>query len=321
MAVFKHPVRVMRKLGACFKRNDLVWIHLPNYIGVMAWLVCLLQRKRYILTIGGNWPKVRREAYKRRNLSFIGIIVGWLYKCLFWAMIHGSKLTLTNGEELTQIYGRNKPRVLPYFSSTVNEADIALDVASSNTDRRCILYVGRLGALKGLKELFLSVKDLLSMNLNVQLRVVGDGECRDDFVEFAKELGIEEHVDFLGWIAMGPALNALYRSADVLAQSSYTETGPKVVSEAMANGLPIVSTKVGYAPVIIENGKTGLIIPAHDEAALRDALYKILSDEQLRQNIGKAGLVRVREFTMEAQHKSMTEALGKFGLLRRVEES
>jgi glycosyltransferase involved in cell wall biosynthesis len=91
-------------------------------------------------------------------------------------------------------------------------------------------------------------------------------------------------------------LNAM----DVLAMSSDTEGLPLVVLEAMATGLPVVSTRVGGIPNVVEEGQTGLLVPAGDEAALRDRIARLLSAPPVSRALGeRARTVAVTQYSAE----------------------
>ena len=91
---------------------------------------------------------------------------------------------------------------------------------------------------------------------------------------------------------------------------------PKVVPEAMSNGLATVVTDVGgLRDVIVQDGKTGFVVPIKDVPALRDALRKLIVDKTLRQRMAEAGLERSRQFTMESERACVKAALQKFGFL------
>jgi glycosyltransferase involved in cell wall biosynthesis len=105
-----------------------------------------------------------------------------------------------------------------------------------------------------------------------RLIIAGDGPLLPPLKELAAQLQITAHAHLLGVRRDVPAiLNAL----DVFAMSSDTEGLPLGVLEAMATALPVVSTRVGGIPNVIEENRTGFLTPAGDEVALRDALAKI----------------------------------------------
>ena len=312
---FRHPLMLMRRLRPHIKRADTVLMNLPNYMSVLAWLLCLLKRKRFAIRIGGNWPKVRRMSFYNYGMVVLGNIAAFLHRILLGAMVKTSSLTIVNGQELADIYGRKNPHVVRVISSTYHESDIASTIAGSDGEECRILYVGRLTLNKGLSELFRAAKDLLAENLNIRIWMAADGYRRDDIRAEAQQLGIIDRVEFLGWIAI-EKLKDIYRACDIFVLPSYTEGMPKAVCEAMSNGLPTVVTDVGgLRETIVQYGKTGFVVPIKDVGALRDALRTLILDKPLRQQMAWAGLERSRKFTMETERACVKAALQRFGFL------
>jgi glycosyltransferase involved in cell wall biosynthesis len=133
--------------------------------------------------------------------------------------------------------------------------------------------VGRVAAEKNHARLLRAAAPLLGPRAH--LVVAGDGPLLPALRELAGQLGVAAHAHLLGVRRDVPAvLNAL----DALAMSSDTEGLPLVVLEGMATGLPIVSTAVGGIPNVVEEGRTGLLVPVTDEAALRARLAQLRDD-------------------------------------------
>jgi glycosyltransferase involved in cell wall biosynthesis len=319
IAALIHPFKLMRCLWPYIKQSDLVWINIPNSLGILAWLVCLLQRKRFVLTIVGNYPELIRLGFRRRGIPVLGSLLGGAFELANHLMISASTTTLVNSTVLLEIYGRGKPYVDFFVDSSITESDISKTVASSNSDECRILYVGRLESAKGFSELLQAARDLLTEGLKFRILLAGDGYRRDDIRKEAEELGIIEQVKFLGWIAI-EKLKDIYRACDIFVFPSYSEGMPKAVIEAMANGLPVVVTNVGGIPSVVEDGRTAFLIQPRDAGAIRDALRKLILDKPLRRRMAEAGLERSRQFTMDAERACFKSALQKFGLLSQTIE-
>jgi len=311
----RHPLMLTRCLWPHIKHADTVLVNLPNYVSVLAWLLCLLHRKRFALRIGGNWPEVVRMSFYNYGWVTVGNIAAFLHRIFLGVMVKTSSLTIVNGQQLADIYGRKNPHVVRVFSSTYHESDIAPAVAGSGVEECRILYVGRFTLNKGLSELFRAAKGLLDENLNLRIWLAADGYRREDIRAEAEKLGIIDRVDFLGWIAI-EKLKDIYRACDIFVLPSYTEGMPKVVPEAMSQGLPTVVTDVGgLRDAVVQDGKTGFVVPIRNVEALQEALRTLILDKPLRQRMGRAGLERARQFTIEAERACVKAALQKFGFL------
>jgi glycosyltransferase involved in cell wall biosynthesis len=161
------------------------------------------------------------------------------------------------------------------------EARAAVRVELGLGDAWVVGTVGRLDTYKNQAMLVRAVAPLLSSDF--RLVIVGDGPARGEVeAEIAK---LREP----RWVVMtGRRMDVPYLipAFDVFALSSKTEGLPLVVPEAMAAGLPIVTTAVGGLPGVVDEGRTGLLVPV-DEAALRDALAKLSDDRQLARAMGE----------------------------------
>lgn len=132
-----------------------------------------------------------------------------------------------------------------------------------------------------------------------RLAVVGDGERRDGLQALATELGVDSRVHWLGW---RDDVERVLAAVDVLVLPSHpnVETFPVCVLEAMAAARPVVATRVGSLEEMVEDGRTGWLVPPGDPGALTEALVEAASDPQERRRRGEAGRARVtQDFTEE----------------------
>jgi glycosyltransferase involved in cell wall biosynthesis len=110
---------------------------------------------------------------------------------------------------------------------------------------------------------------------DARLVIAGDGECRPELEARARALGLDGGVSFLG---ARTDIDSLLRAADVGAMSSDREGSPLMAFECMASRTPLVATRVGGLPDVVEDGRTGLLVPRRDPAALAAALTGLLTD-------------------------------------------
>jgi len=176
-----------------------------------------------------------------------------------------------------------------------------------------LLAVGRLHKQKGYPYLLESINLLKNQGHPVELAIVGTGEMLPHLEQQVKKLDLEDCVRFLGVRDDVPRLMAI---ADVFVLSSLWEGLPGVVLEAMASGLPVVSTSVGGAVELVVDGETGFLVPLKDPVAMADAVSHILAlSEEDRALMGRAGRNRVEQnFTLDkmvsAYEKLYAECLG-----------
>lgn len=139
-----------------------------------------------------------------------------------------------------------------------------------------LLFLGRLGERKGVPDLIRAVAQLVPQFPDLRLILAGDGAI-DAARAQAQQLGIAAQVELPGWIDGKAKLDYL-RRANVYVLPSYAEGLPMSVLEAMAHGLPIVSTRVGGIPEAVADGVEGFLIEAGDIGALTLALKRLLED-------------------------------------------
>jgi len=160
-----------------------------------------------------------------------------------------------------------------------------------------LLFVGRLRYYKGLDTLLRAMPFLPA---SVRLRVVGTGPMLADWQALAADLDVEDRVVFAGEVA-DDALPAEYHRASlfVLPANARAEAFGTVLLEAMASGLPCVTTEVGTGTSwVVQDGVTGRVVPARDPQALAQAIAGILTDPALLRQMGQAARARVEaEFT------------------------
>jgi glycosyltransferase involved in cell wall biosynthesis len=154
-----------------------------------------------------------------------------------------------------------------------------------------ILFLGRLGESKGTMDLMDAVSRLTRSHPKIKLLLGGDGDL-DGARSRAQELGIAPRVDILGWVK-GDEKEKLLLESTVYALPSYNEGLPMSILEAMAAGLPVVSTKVGGIPEAVRDGVEGFLIEPGDVKALTRRLDMILSDRTLQTKMADAGRKKI----------------------------
>lgn len=160
--------------------------------------------------------------------------------------------------------------------------------------------VGAVGALrpeKAYSVLIEAVGQLVATQPHVRLVLAGDGPERPGLEELARSLGLEEHVRFLGYRS---DVADVLAACDVAVCCSDREGSPLSVLEYMDAGLPVVATRVGGIPDLVEDGVHGLLVPRRDPQALSAALGALLADADRRHDMGRAAAARVRaEFDVD----------------------
>jgi glycosyltransferase involved in cell wall biosynthesis len=157
-------------------------------------------------------------------------------------------------------------------------------------------FVGRLNEQKGIVYLLDAFARVAAQLADAQLLLVGDGDLRETVAAFARERGLEDRIHLAGFREDIPDV---MRTVDVCVLPSLWEGFGIVLIEAMAAGKPCVTTRISSMPEIVQDGRTGLVVPPRDADSLAVALASLLQDPALAARQGAAGLAVVRErFTL-----------------------
>lgn len=142
-----------------------------------------------------------------------------------------------------------------------------------------VLFVGRLVPQKGVTFLLKALASLRDKGTTIPCDIVGDGPLKTQLEQESVELGLVQ-VSFLGWLSKDQ-LKARYQAATVFVLPSYEEGMPNVVLEAMACGLPVISTRVAGTEELVEYGKSGFLIESPGDPTLFEYIQKLVTDESL----------------------------------------
>jgi len=157
-----------------------------------------------------------------------------------------------------------------------------------------ILLVGRFVEKKGICYAIEAFKEVSSEYHNIELRIIGDGELKNEIVNLITSLDLQEKVLLLGPRTQSEVIKEMemadiFMLPSVTAASGDREGVPVTIMEASATGLPVVSTLHSGIPEVVLDGQTGFLVPERDINALAQSLKKLISDPKLRSEMGKQG--------------------------------
>lgn len=189
-----------------------------------------------------------------------------------------------------------------------------------------LLYVGRLAAVKGLPILLDCLVALKLSHPDIVLTVVGDGSDRAELEQMTARLGLDENVRFIGYQSQAEVRKHMQQT-DVFVMSSFAEGIPVVLMEAMAAGVPVVASQIAGVSELVEEGVSGYLVPPGDPVSLAERIKTLLTDSQLRAQLGAAGRAKVeKDFNIHYEvarlYHVMTAALqGKIESIRPNSDS
>jgi glycosyltransferase involved in cell wall biosynthesis len=178
---------------------------------------------------------------------------------------------------------------------------------------RKLLSVGRLVPMKGFDVLLHALADLRSRGMDVTCTVIGEGPERARLQALRSALGLDAVVEFPGAMPHGEVVGHMSDATlmvlpCVVAPNGQSDGIPNVLMESMANGLPVVSTRISGIPELVEDGVSGRLVPAGDALALADAVQALLEDPRLCDALADAGRRKVeRDFDVRIEAGRLLE--------------
>jgi len=196
-------------------------------------------------------------------------------------------ISTSTAREVTALAGSDVPvEVIPYA--------VEMPAHPAVRDQATILYVGRLVERKGVAYLI----DAAALVPQAKIVIIGDGPEREALEARATERGVTDRVSFRGWVTP-EELDRAYASATAFALPAVvdkrgdTEGLGMVLMEAMSYRVPVVTTALGGITDIVDDGKTGVIVPPNDATALAGALRRLIGDRALAEQLGVDGQLAV----------------------------
>lgn len=219
-------------------------------------------------------------------------------------------LTLVNSRALYEKYRGLCPTLHPIKTTTLSQRDFFVRETTCSREDVGLLYTGRLDPAKGLGEIIEAVALLRNERRRLRVDFVAWEDDPNKSVERAltaqaQALGIANQITFHGKRAIGAALNAMYRSADIYLLPSYHEGFPRSIWEAMANSVPVICTPVGGIPFELTDRVHALFVRVKDARDLAAKIKEVVNDDGLRRRLIAAGRDRAGEVTLETQTSRM----------------
>jgi glycosyltransferase involved in cell wall biosynthesis len=271
-------------------------VHINTSFGIWAYwrdsiylLISKIFQKKVILQIhGGKLDDFWRQSFYLTKLLIMQIlkmpdliaVLSSIQRKPFIEIGFGKKVTVVpNTVELTDYYNRGNFRTK---FGTPEDAIVVLFIASLFNKQ------------KGIVELLKTIKLITKEFKNVLFIFVGGGKEQDFMVKYCQIERLEKYVKFTGYLPSKQIVQIL-NSSDIFALPSYSEGFPLVILEAMAAGLPIVSTPVGAIPEIVKNGENGFLVRPMDHLALAEKIKWLVENGELRKKIADNNIKKIQE--------------------------
>jgi colanic acid/amylovoran biosynthesis glycosyltransferase len=157
-----------------------------------------------------------------------------------------------------------------------------------------LLSVARLSASKGFPILLESLAMIKSFIPDIHLTLVGDGEDRQILEDLSQQLGVSEQVSFVGYKSQAEVREFLHQT-DLFILPSFAEGVPVSLMEAMATGVPVISSRIAGISELVEDGVSGYLVPPGDPTLLAEKVIALVNSAELRSAFGQAGRAKVEQ--------------------------
>lgn len=310
----KDNIQAYKKLKKIIKDNhyDIIHCHTPMG-GILARLAAASCRK--------HGTKVLYTAHGFHFYQGAPILNWLVYYPVEFAMSFLTDCLITINEEdyncaekllpvkdikMVNGVGYNSDR---YFPVPSEEKESLRQQLGYSQDEKLLIYVAEMNANKNQAMLIRALKNISCERDDVRLIIAGADNFNGEYVRLAKELGIEDKVDFLGH---REDINDLLHISDIAVGSSYREGLPVNVMEALACGLPVVLSDNRGHRVLGANGENGYVVKVNDHDAMAEKITMILNDDNLYDRLSKNAVKLVKPFSKESVLAELTQVYRQY---------
>jgi len=280
------------------RKHGIDWVYCPMWFptGTFAVLSSTVLRVQTAIAVHAHEVVYEETTLRKRLASRLRYVQSQL---LGWASVVIAVSSYTK-DRITDL-GVDQQHVCVVHNGVNPERFDTAEVhpIAGRTNGPFLLTVARLDPRKGHDTILEALPSLLDSYPSLTYVVAGDGQQRPDLETLAATVGVEDAVEFLGYVP-DDELPSLYNAADVFAmpnrcEGTSVEGFGIVFLEANATGTPVVGGRHGGVVDAIEDGETGYLVDPEDPQAAADAIDRLLADDDLRESLGATGRERVVE--------------------------
>lgn len=288
-AVIDCPVGTKMHKGLSFKNINLINEINPDVVHTTMAHHPLIAFFLYILRIHKKYPIIYTYHDPQPHVDRMPVeVIG----NLFYAYLIKFDKIIVHGKALRDVLigkgiSDEKIAVIPHgdYSFFVNCGK------TIHSEENCILFFGSIRAYKGIEYLIKAVPLISKEIPDFKVIIAGEG----DFSKYSKLITDKSKFEIHNRFIPDEMVSELFRRAEllVLPYIEATQSGPLHIAYAFKK--PVVATNVGAIPEVVEDGKTGYIVPPRDVTALADAIIKLLKDDELRKEMGETAYRKMKE--------------------------
>jgi glycosyltransferase involved in cell wall biosynthesis len=277
-------------------RPEILHLHFTGFISVFPWLGKLHGTKKVFFTDQASRPEgfipQRKPMWRRAATRALN----WPINEVFCVSDYGHQaleaLDVFPASRISTVY--NSIDFERFDSVTPNGVEFRRKHGIPE-DRRVVAQVSWIIPDKGIDDLLEAARIVVPQFPSVHFAFIGEGKTREEYAARARDFGIGDHVTWTGMIR-DPLVEGAFASTDIVCQMSrWEEVFGWVIAEAMAHGKPLVATRVGGIPEVVQDGQSGFLVNRRDPAAMAEKILTLLKDPDLCERMGKRGRQIARE--------------------------
>lgn len=258
---------------------DVVYCRVPD---PFSWMPALIFKKKCIMHFVGDAIDATKHNEKWSWFKKQLMLLGYMPEYALTLKAARRSKVFTNGHHISDKLSRKDIIATPVVSSTVFQADLHDDFKKLpiECDKIILTYVGYIRYAKGMHCLMHFCKRLKSENIDFHFNIIGNGEMFDDVKLFIEEEQLQDRITMFGHIDDKNKMNIILRGSDLFFFPSLSEGSPRVVIEAMAQGVPVMSTPVGSLPTTFKNGETIRFFDYNDVDNAFNVIKEFMNDTE-----------------------------------------
>jgi len=213
-------------------------------------------------------------AWKRRALTL-------RKRMVYRLATHFVPVTLAAQKDLCSVFGVSPERCSVFYNPLCDPVGFEAPKADSPPGDYQIICVGRFNLIKGQDVLIRALPDVKSEFPNIKVHFAGDGPLREGCQNLARALNVEDSCVFWGTLPH-PDILRLIKASEISVIPSRSDNCPLVLIESLACGKPVIASRVGGIPELMDDGVEGFLAPPDEPAALAENIRRLLRDKALR---------------------------------------
>lgn len=307
------PFNFVKSIGPV-NEMDVVHCRMPDYTGIIGVVLSRIKRKEFYIQIIADWEieAKKTSVLKKCGLGLFLKIDYYFYDFLE-RLFSKNRLVFAQGNTSFDKHKNNSEAKLICSTAHYNTDIGVIKNRFENNNEICLLHIGRLTGVKN-QELLIKAVEKLNIGSRCvwKLNILGDGPLRDSLNNLINKLGLENRVFLRGQIDRSDEFWNYFDISDAFLMSSRSEGTPKVILEAMARSVPVVSSNVGGIPYMVPDLERGMLYEDNNLDELVRVLQVLKKDSNLRNNIIENGMKFAKENTLENATKFMVKEVSNY---------